>query len=69
MNRWWVVLSVLAGLYLVVFGGFVILLGEADDSPGFGGLGLITAVIGLVILVRLLLRGRTSAGTRRGSGS
>ena len=57
-SRTWTVLSVVAGLFLIAFGGWVVMLGQADDSPGLGGLGLITASIGLVMLVRLLLRGR-----------
>lgn len=51
-ERAWRVLTVLAGLFLVAFGGVVVLAGEADDSPGLGGLGLITALIGAAMLVR-----------------
>ena len=57
LGRWWRLLCVLAGLYLVVFGGFVVALGDADDSPGLGGLGLVTAIIGVVMTVRALRRG------------
>ena len=35
--------------------------GEADDSPGLGGLGLLNALVGLVIGVRAV-----SAARRRG---
>jgi len=56
-GRWWRLLGVLGGLYLVVFGGFVVALGGADDSPGLGGMGLVTAIIGVVMLVRVLRRG------------
>ncbi|MDO5498570.1 MAG: hypothetical protein Q4F67_02695 [Propionibacteriaceae bacterium] len=54
MHRLWTVLGVLASIYLMAFGGLVIALGEADDSPGLGGLGLITAFIGVVMLVRTI---------------
>lgn len=58
MNRLWTILSALAGVYLVAFGALVVSLGQADDSPGLGGLGLITAVIGVMMLVRLGLEHR-----------
>ncbi len=61
MTRLWLVLSVLAGLFLIGFGGFVVMAGQADDSPGLGGLGLITAIIGIVMLVRTLAAGRSSS--------
>ncbi|MHA7862556.1 hypothetical protein ACX1DX_14465 [Tessaracoccus sp. Y36] len=48
------VLSIAAGVFLVAFGGLVVMAGQADDSPGLGGLGLITVVIGAVLLVRTL---------------
>ncbi|MBB1509586.1 hypothetical protein [Tessaracoccus sp. MC1756] len=54
MDRWWRVLSIAAGSFLVVFGGLVVMAGQADDSPGLGGLGLITVAIGGVLLVRTL---------------
>lgn len=59
-GRVWTVLSVLAGLYLIGFGGLVVMAGEADDSPGLGGLGLITAAIGATILIRLFWPRRRS---------
>jgi hypothetical protein len=55
-ERIWRVLAVVAGAYLVLFGGFVVFAGEADDSPGLGGLGLITVAIGLGMLYRTLRR-------------
>lgn len=58
MTRLWLALSVLAGLFLI---GFVVMAGQADDSPGLGGLGLITAIIGIVMLVRTLAAGRSSS--------
>ncbi|GAA4896659.1 hypothetical protein GCM10025789_13080 [Tessaracoccus lubricantis] len=58
MSRAWLILSVAAGIYLVCFGGFVVMAGQADDSPGLGGLGLITVVIGAVLLVRVLRAAR-----------
>ena len=56
----WRVLAVLAGVYLTGFGALVMWAGEADDSPGLGGLGLITALIGVVMLVRQSWPRRTS---------
>lgn len=32
MTRLWLALSVLAGLFLIGFGGFVVMAGKADDS-------------------------------------
>lgn len=49
----------MAGAYLIGFGGLITVAGEMDDSPGLGGLGLITAAIGVVMLIRVLWgRGR-----------
>ena len=39
------VLSILFGLFLIVFGGY-------DDSPGAQGLGLILIITSIVIVVR-----------------
>ena len=58
-SRIWLVLTIAAGVFLIAFGGFVMTVGQADDSPGLGGLGLITALIGVVMLIRRL------AGERR----
>ena len=57
-------LSVLAGVFLMAFGAFVVLAGEADDSPGLGGLGLITGLIGLVMLIRTVLSLRRTTHSR-----
>lgn len=54
--RIWRVLALVAGAYLVLFGGFVVSTGQADDSPGLGGLGLLTVAIGAGILYRTLRR-------------
>lgn len=51
----WGFLGTLAGLFLLCFGGFVVSVGQADDSPGLGGLGLITMVIGAGLWLRLWL--------------
>lgn len=56
LGQVWRVLAVIAGAYLIAFGGFVVAVGQADDSPGLGGLGLITMLIGLVMGVRTLRR-------------
>lgn len=58
---WWTVLSVFAAVLLVGVGALVMAAGEADDSPGLGGLGLLNALVGLVIGVRAV-----SAARRRG---
>lgn len=57
-SRLWTVLTILSGIFLMAFGGFVVMAGQADDSPGLGGLGLITGLIGLVMLTRTLRRPR-----------
>lgn len=54
MSRTWMILSIAAALFLMAFGSFVVAVGQADDSPGLGGLGLITGGIGVVILIRTL---------------
>ena len=59
-QRLWRILTILAGLFLTAFGGFVVTVGQADDSPGLGGLGLITAGIGVVMLVRAVRVRRSS---------
>lgn len=59
-RRVWAVLNIAAGLYLMVFGGFIVAVGEVDDSPGLGGLGLITMGIGAVIIFRTLQGRRRS---------
>lgn len=64
MSRWWAVLTLLAGVFLMAFGAFVVLAGEADDSPGLGGLGLITGLIGLVMIIRTVLSLRRAAHSR-----
>lgn len=53
-GRTWRILAILAGIFLAAFGAFIVSIGQADDSPGLGGLGLITAGIGVVMLVRAL---------------
>ena len=42
----WRALTLLAAVFLVAFGAVVVRAGDLDDSPGLGGLGLVTAVIG-----------------------
>lgn len=51
------VLAILAGVYLMGLGTLLVFAGEADDSPGLGGLGLLTGLIGLVWLVDTLRGG------------
>ena len=64
MSRGWVALTALAGVFLMAFGAFVVLAGEADDSPGLGGLGLITGLIGLVMILRTVLSLRRASHSR-----
>ena len=54
------------GVVLVVLGTWLVTLGEADDSPGLGGLGIITALIGLVMALRTALASRRGNRTRPG---
>lgn len=56
--RVWRALTLLAAVFLVAFGAVIVRAGDLDDSPGLGGLGLVTAVIGLVMGVRALRRVR-----------
>ena len=56
--RAWRALTLLAAVFLVAFGAVVVRAGDLDDSPGLGGSGLVTAVIGLVMGVRALRRAR-----------
>lgn len=49
---WWTILCLLARLHLIGLGALVMSVGQSDDSPGLGGLGLVNAAIGLVALVR-----------------
>ena len=42
----------LAAALLMAVGLLVVMAGEADDSPGLGGLGLLNGLVGLVIGVR-----------------
>jgi uncharacterized membrane protein len=39
------ILAVLFGMFLIVFGGY-------DDSPGAQLLGLITAIFGIVVIIK-----------------
>lgn len=50
--RHWPTLA--AAVFLVLLGVLLVSLGQADDSPGLGGLGLLTALIGVVMAVRHL---------------
>ncbi|WP_420174395.1 hypothetical protein [Luteococcus sp. OSA5] len=51
-SRAWTVAQGFAAVYLIGLGALLVVFGQADDSPGLGGLGLINAVIGVVMLVR-----------------
>lgn len=50
MNRWL--------LIAVAFGVVLLYLGELDDSPGLGGIGLILMVGAVILAVRQALKGR-----------
>ena len=57
--RAWSVLTVLAGIFLIPVGALLVAVGHADDSPGLGGMGLIRASIGLVMVIRVLVARRS----------
>ncbi|MEJ5920060.1 MULTISPECIES: hypothetical protein [unclassified Corynebacterium] len=42
----------LISILLVGLGAFVVYLGEQDDSPGLGGIGLIIMVVAAIIAIR-----------------
>ncbi len=54
MNRW-LLIAVAAA---VAFGVVLLYLGELDDSPGLGGIGLILMVGAVILVVRQALKGR-----------
>ena len=55
MNRkkFTLVLSILVLTALSVLGGMGIVLGELDDSPGLGGIGLLLIAISLYVKLKL----------------
>ncbi|MDO5668609.1 MAG: hypothetical protein Q4G50_01260 [Corynebacterium sp.] len=52
------ILPHLLALAAVLLGAVLLYLGELDDSPGLGGIGLILMVAAVVGAVRVTLRGR-----------
>ena len=54
-SRWWVVAVLLSGLFLMGVGVLLVSAGQADDSPGLGGLGMINGLIGVVMVARQLM--------------
>ena len=58
-------LAVAALLALFAVGVAGVVLGEADDSPGLQGLGVLLAVGAVVLGVRAARRGRAEAGHGR----
>jgi hypothetical protein len=48
----------LLGVTLLIVGIFGVALGEADDSPGAGGIGLLIAVSGTYLIVNSLIKFR-----------
>lgn len=54
MRVWRIVLAVA----MVVLGAVLVNMGERDDSPGLGGIGIFIALGGVWLLVRPLMRGR-----------
>jgi hypothetical protein len=54
-----------AVLVLLALGVAGMVLGEADDSPGLQGLGLLLILGGVVLAVRAARRGRTQASSGR----
>lgn len=49
---------VLGAIAMVALGAMMVRMGESDDSPGLGGIGIFIALGGVWLLVRPLLRGR-----------
>lgn len=45
----------LSGLFLMGVGVLLVSAGQADDSPGLGGLGMINGLIGVVMVARQLM--------------
>ena len=39
-------------IFAILFGAFMIVFGEFDDSPGLQGLGLITVIISVVNIIK-----------------
>lgn len=54
-------------LLAVAVGAAAVVAGEADDSPGLQGLGVILAVGAVVLLVRSVRRRRAARGRTRDS--
>ncbi|GAA1391701.1 hypothetical protein [Luteococcus peritonei] len=50
----WTGATLLAATFLVAVGLMLVAFGQADDSPGLGGLGLVNAAIGVVMAWRRL---------------
>jgi drug/metabolite transporter (DMT)-like permease len=44
--------KIIFAVLMVLFGIFMIVFGESDDSPGAQGLGLIAVIVGIVIIVK-----------------
>jgi drug/metabolite transporter (DMT)-like permease len=42
------IIKILSFILLILFGAFMVVFGEHDDSPGAQGLGVIGAIIGLI---------------------
>lgn len=55
MNRWRLIAVAAAA---VVFGVVLLYLGELDDSPGLGGIGLILMAGAVILAMRQALSGR-----------
>ncbi len=49
---------ILAAILAIAIGVAAIVIGEADDSPGFQGLGLLLVIATVVLGVRRVRRGR-----------
>ncbi len=45
-------MRILASLFFIVFGVFAMVFGEADDSPGLQGIGLIVIITVVVLAYR-----------------
>ncbi|MFA6525072.1 MAG: hypothetical protein WCT33_02240 [Patescibacteria group bacterium] len=45
-------IKIMLSIFAILFGAFMIVFGEFDDSPGLQGLGLITVIISVVNIIK-----------------
>lgn len=47
------IIKTICFIFLILFGVFMIVYGEYDDSPGGQGLGLLAVIIGIIAIVKV----------------